>query len=208
MPAVWVSAKLGCWSVCLSLQSISVIDMLIRVQDLELRKQDFEEEIQPGTIDFGSEVSQVGVMKTQGRAELVREHHGGREYVDDIRLVGKLAGRVELNCARCLEPVSQDISWSFDLLYRPLSTDKGKDEVSITEAETEIGYYQDEGLELDDVLREQVLLAVPIKVVCRTECKGLCPQCGQNLNEGVCGCQENPANPRWNALKDLKSHLQ
>jgi len=184
------------------------MDMLIRVQDLELRRRDFDEHLQPGAIDFGSELRQAGVLDVHGRAELIREHRGGREYVSDIRLVGKLAGKVELSCARCLEPVRQAVDRSFDLIYRPLGVDRRKEEVSISEAETEIGYYEGEGLELEDVLREQVLLAVPIKVVCSAQCKGLCPRCGQNLNEGGCNCNDKPDNPRWDALRDLKSRLQ
>ncbi|MGA2989965.1 MAG: DUF177 domain-containing protein [Candidatus Korobacteraceae bacterium] len=182
--------------------------MLIRVQDLEIRRQEFHEQLPPGAIDFGAELRQLGVMKVDGRAELVREHRGSREYVRDIRLVGELAGRVELNCARCLEPVGQEVTRSFDLLYRPLGVDRGKEEVSISQAETEIGYYQGEGLELEEALREQVLLAVPLKAVCRAECKGLCPHCGQNLNEGGCGCHEKQEDVRWHALRDLKQHLQ
>ena len=187
----------------------AVVDiMLIRVQDLELRRKDFVEELQPGAIDFGPELQQFGILKAQGRAELIREHRGGREYVSDIRLVGGLAGRFEVSCARCLEPVPQEVSRSFDLLYRPLGVDRRKEEVSITEAETEIGYYEGEGLELEDVLREQVLLAVPLKTVCQVDCKGLCPRCGQNLNEGSCTCRSEQEDPRWYALRDLKSRLR
>jgi uncharacterized protein len=182
--------------------------MLIRVHDLEIRRQDLHEQLPPGAIDFGPELRQLGIMKVDGRAELVREHRGAREYVSDIRLIGELSGRMELSCARCLEPVGHEVSRSFDLLYRPLGADKGKEEVSISQAETEIGYYQGEGLELEDALREQVLLAVPIKAVCRTECKGLCPRCGQNLNEGSCDCQEKQEDLRWHALRGLKEHLQ
>ncbi len=63
----------------------------------------------------------------------------------------------------------------FDLIYRPLGVDRRADEVSISEAETEIGYYQGEGLLLEDALREQVLLATPVRALCREDCKGLCP---------------------------------
>jgi uncharacterized protein len=182
--------------------------MLIRVQDLELRRLELHEQLPPGAIDFGPELRQLGTMNVDGHAELVREHRGSREYVSDIRLVGELAGRVELSCARCLEPVGQDVKRSLDLLYRPLGVDRRKEEVSISQAETEIGYYEGAGLELEDALREQVLLAVPLKAVCRAECKGLCPQCGQNLNEGTCSCHEKQADPSWHALQDLKQHLQ
>lgn len=182
--------------------------MMIRVQDLEVRKLEFVQDFQPGEIDFGSELKQLGVLATEGRAELIREHHGGAASVDDIRLVGKLNGRFEVACARCLEPVEIQLSRSFDLLYRPLQSEKGSDEVAINEAETEIGYYAGEGMELEDSLREQVLLAVPIKTLCRYDCKGLCAVCGANRNQQLCQCDQRPADPRWAALGELKEKLQ
>jgi uncharacterized protein len=80
--------------------------------------------------------------------------------------------------------------------------------VAINEAETEIGYYSGDGMELEDSLREQVLLAVPIKTLCRYDCKGLCPTCGVNRNEQLCDCGQGKADVRWAALGDLKNKLQ
>jgi uncharacterized protein len=181
--------------------------MLIRVKDLEVRKIDFDEEFQPGDVELGPDIRQVEPLRTKGRAELIREHHGGQDIVEDIRLVGKLDGGFEVNCARCLEPVRQQVSCSFDLLYRPEEATKGSDEVSISESETEIGFYTGEGMELEDSLREQVLLAVPVKVICRPDCKGLCPHCGKNLNQESCGCSTKAEDPRWNALRELRDKL-
>jgi uncharacterized protein len=182
--------------------------MKIRIQDLEVRNLEFELQFQPGEIDFGSDVRQLGVLQADGRAELIREHHGGHHSIDDIRLVGKLNGRIEVSCARCLEPVEIPVSRSFDLLYRPLESTRGSDEVAIHEAETEIGFYSGEGMELEDSLREQVLLDVPIKALCRYDCKGLCSVCGANRNLQPCDCGQNKPDPRWSALGDLKSKLQ
>ena len=182
--------------------------MYIRISDLELRQAEYNEEFQPGAIDFGSELRQTGPLRVKGRAELVREHHGGRVVIPNIRLVGKFTIDFEVNCARCLETVPQHLEREFDLIYRPLGSDRRGEEVSISEAETEIGYYQGEGMELADSLREQVLLAAPVKVVCRDSCKGFCALCGKNLNEGACNCSQVMADPRWDALKDLKKGLQ
>ncbi len=182
--------------------------MYIRVADLELRPLEYDEELQPGAIDFGSDLRQIKPLHVKGRAELVKEHHGGRVVVLNIRLVGKFAVDYEVNCARCLETVPQHLERDFDLIYRPLGSDRRGEDVSISEAETEIGYYQGEGMELADSLREQVLLAAPVKVVCREGCKGICPQCGRNLNEGACDCAPAMADPRWDALRDLKKGLQ
>ncbi len=181
--------------------------MLIEIQELELHPVDFREEFTPGAIDLGEEVRQKRPLCSEGRADLVEEHHGKHKVVQDIRLKGKLETSLEVPCARCLEPVVQEVARDFDLLYRPLGTDAGHEELSVTDAEAEIGYYQGEGLLLEDVLREQVLLAVPLKTVCREECKGLCPHCGKNLNDGQCGCAEQVEDPRWAALKEIRGKL-
>jgi uncharacterized protein len=113
-----------------------------------------------------------------------------------------------LQCARCVEPGAQDVVREFELLYRPLGADAGRDELSVTDAEAEIGYYQGDGLLLEDVLREQVLLALPLKVTCREDCRGLCVHCGKNLNEEQCSCTTTIEDPRWTALREIRSKLE
>jgi uncharacterized protein len=181
--------------------------MLIRVQELELRDLELDEEFQPGTIDLGREVRQLWPLQLRGRAAVVREHEG-RTVVADIRLTGRLTGELEMSCARCLEAVEFRVARSFDLLYRPQVKERGAEEVAISEAETEIGFYTGEGLELEDVLREHILLEVPLKMLCREDCRGLCPQCGKDLNRESCGCAPPATDARWNALLGLKDKLQ
>lgn len=182
--------------------------MFLDIKDLEVRPREFEEELQPGVIDLGQDVRQRTPLKASGRAELVEEHHGKRQVIQDIRLRGRLSASLELQCARCLEPVGQNVDRKFELLYRPLGTDAGRDELSVTDAEAEIGYYQGQGIQLEDVLREQVLLALPLKAICRENCKGLCPHCGKNLNQEPCSCTVPAEDPRWEALKDIRDRLE
>jgi uncharacterized protein len=182
--------------------------MFISVRDLEQRDLNFREELAPETLNLGSDIRQAGPLRTGGRASLIEEHQAHKGVIQDIRLVGNVATRVELCCARCLEPVGRDVSRDFDLLYRPQGADAGREEISVTQAEAEIGYYRGEGLLLEEVLQEQILLAVPYRVVCREECLGLCPQCGQNLNQGKCQCAAPPPDERWTALRDLKDKLE
>src|SRR5207302_6095680 len=125
-----------------------------------------------------------------GPAVLFTEHHVKRLGNDDIRLKGKLATRQEASCARCLEPVEEEVAREFDLLYRPQGVDARAAELSVSDAEAEIGYYRGDGLELEDVLREQILLALPLRTLCSEQCKGLCPHCGKNLNVEQCSCAE------------------
>jgi DUF177 domain-containing protein len=182
--------------------------MFISLHELEQKEIDFREEFAPETIDLGPDMRQASPVRSQGRAELIEEHHGRKGVLQDIRVRGELAAWVEMTCARCLEPVRREVKRSFELLYRPLGSDAGREEISVTDAEAEIGYYQGEGILLEDVLREQILLAAPMKVVCREECKGLCPQCGQNLNQGECKCAAPVADLRWDALKELRDKLE
>jgi DUF177 domain-containing protein len=181
--------------------------MFIDIHELELHPIDFEEEIVPGVLDLGEDLRQVDALHTAGRAQLVEEQHGKHRIVKDIRIDGSLDTRVQLACARCLEPVVQDVSHKFDLLYRPQGTDAGREELSVTSAEAEVSYYQGEGLLLEDVLQEQVILALPLKAICRDDCQGLCPHCGKNLNVEQCGCTEPVEDPRWQALRDIRDKL-
>ena len=181
--------------------------MLIEIKDLEIHPVDFREEFSPDVIDLGEEVRQRSPLLSEGRADLVEEHHGKHKVVQDIRVKGKLETSLEVTCARCLDPVVHEVERSFDLLYRPLGTDSGHEELSVTDAEAEIGYYEGEGLLLEDTLREQVLLALPLKTVCREDCKGLCPHCGKNLNQEKCSCAVTQEEPRWAALKEIRGKL-
>jgi uncharacterized protein len=182
--------------------------MLIEIRELETHPVDFKEQIGPGVIDFIPDVRQTGDLRAAGRAQLVREQDGKHHVIDDIRVTGELATEVEMACARCLEPIVEKVARKFDLLYRPIGTDAGKEEMSVTTAEAEVGYYQGAGLLLEDVLREQVLLALPLKAICREDCRGLCPHCGSNLNQEQCSCAEPAEDPRWSALKDIRERLK
>jgi uncharacterized protein len=78
-----------------------------------------DETIAPGAIEYAPDIRQVGPLTVKGQAELIVEHRGPKEFVEDIRLRGTFAGRFEQLCARCLEPVEQDLEGTFDLIFRP-----------------------------------------------------------------------------------------
>jgi len=87
---------------------------------------------------------------------------------------------------------------------RPVKTIARNEEVQIDGAELEIGFYHGNGLLLEDVLKEQVLLDLPMKLLCRPDCQGLCPQCGQDRNVVNCGCPPDARQDRWAPLARLK----
>jgi uncharacterized protein len=182
--------------------------MEFKVSELEREPIDFDVEMAPGTVDFGEEAEQAGQLAAAGRAEVLHEHRGPRDIVADIRLRGSFAGRFQVPCARCVEPVEIPLGAEFDLIFRPAAADSEATERSITAPETEIGYYQKDSLSLADVLREQVLLSLPVRTLCKPDCKGLCPRCGENRNSQPCNCEEGPSDPRWEALAGLRGRIK
>jgi uncharacterized protein len=182
--------------------------MEFKISELEQEPIDFDLRFKAGAIDYGDEAQQSGPLQTSGRAEVLHEHRGPKEIVADIRLRGEYAGNFEVPCARCVEPVVIPLSSDFDLIFRPVGADAGPQERSISAGETEIGYYQKDSLLLEDVLREQVLLSLPVRTLCKPDCKGLCPRCGQNRNNQPCSCEEGQNDPRWEGLADLRSRIK
>ena len=177
--------------------------MLITPVQLAEESLSLNESLPEGAIDYTPDIRQIGPLALTGKAELIVEHRGPKEFVQDIRLRAHFKGNFELLCARCLEPVRIPLAGDFDLIYRPISVETEAGEHAITEDETEIGYYEKNGLLLEDAVREQVLLNLPGRALCREECKGLCPRCGANRNVTECGCVEEQPDPRWNALTGL-----
>jgi uncharacterized protein len=182
--------------------------MEFKVIDLEREPIVFDLELKPGAVDFGEEAEQISDLATAGEAEVIHEHRGPKEIVADIRLRGRFSGNFEVPCARCIEPVEIPLAGDFDLIFRPIGVDADAHERSITTSETEIGYYQGGSLLLEDVLREQVLLSLPVRTLCKPDCKGLCPRCGANRNTQPCSCEEGPNDPRWEGLTGLRSQIK
>ena len=121
-----------------------------------------------------------------------------------VRLAGSISAIVEFDCDRCLKPLSVAVDQSFDLLYiPPLGSEE---EHELGEDDLSIAFYQGDQIDVDDLVREQIELALPMARLCSDECRGLCPDCGANLNEAECACKLEQVDPRWAALKELKSN--
>ena len=97
--------------------------MLITTAQLADEPLLLKESIPAGTIDYAPDIQQVSPLTLDGRAELIVEHRGPKEFVEDIRLRAHFAGQFEMLCARCLDPVRQDLKGDFDLIFRPTGVD-------------------------------------------------------------------------------------
>jgi uncharacterized protein len=171
--------------------------MLLAVREMEIRPVRFDVEIAPGVIEFEEELRQVSPIVCKGEAAL------RSDMLAEIRVKGSLEVDMEALCDRCLEPAQYPIRTQFDLLYQP-NTPEFAPEEHVAKDEIEIGFYEGEGIVLEDIVLEQIVLALPMQKVCKPDCKGICPNCGQNRNQAACSCQAKPVDNRWAALESLK----
>ena len=148
------------------------------------------------------EVAQEGdAYRIVAPVRLEFEIHKDKER---FRFVGSTVTELELSCSRCLEPFRLPVHAEFDLRYLPASEMSQDEEREVEEEDLETSYYRDDQVDLNQLLREQFYLALPMKPLCDDACKGLCAQCGTNLNTGTCSCHAAWEDPRLAPLKQLR----
>ncbi|HET9793249.1 MAG TPA: DUF177 domain-containing protein [Thermoanaerobaculia bacterium] len=136
--------------------------------------------------------------------------------VDEEYLIdGELAWSGELTCSRCVSPYAFAEALPLHLRLRkrpaPAKPEKGRageeeEESEMDPGELDVVFYDEPILPFDEIAREQVLMALPMKPLCREDCRGLCPQCGKDWNVAECSC-ESPVDPRLEVLKNLKQEV-
>jgi len=117
----------------------------------------------------------------------------------EVVVRGTVQGELDQECRRCLKPLVGSFDNELTLVFASDGTDEDRDEGDVFVLDPVGG-----SLDLSDAVREEVFLAMNPYVVCEPECRGLCPRCGKNLNEGPCDCSEAEVDPRWEALRALK----
>jgi uncharacterized protein len=177
-------------------------EYFVDLKDLARDKVAIQGSFEPGAVDFSAEnLKQVAPLAWNATAERVGE---------EVRIAGSLQTTLETSCSRCLEPARCDVSKQFDLFFRQRDEfmfDED-DEIELTEKDTRTAFFSGTQLAIGDILREQVLLALPMKTLCRLDCKGLCPTCGTNLNVKSCTCPKEQFNPNMDALLEIKRRLE
>jgi DUF177 domain-containing protein len=121
-----------------------------------------------------------------------------------IHIKSRVETRVELLCARCLEPFFRGLNSEFNTVLKPRPNFPLAEERELSREDLESDFYEGEEINLTSFVQDQVLLTLPQKALCREECRGLCPRCGKNLNREVCQCPTALVDPRFQALKNLK----
>jgi uncharacterized protein len=157
----------------------------------------FERTYEPSEVEMADDAYGI-VAPVQLGFDLQKDH-------DKFRLAGNVRTELEVPCSRCLEPYRFPVDVTFDQRYLPQPEAAALEEREVAEEDLETSFYRDDQIDLNELMREQFYLALPMKPLCRDDCKGLCSQCGTNLNTGTCNCGPAWEDPRLAALKELKT---
>jgi uncharacterized protein len=160
----------------------------------------FARTFQPGEV--GDESDDYRVLMP---VDLALEIHKDKNR---FRLAGTVETDLELACSRCLEPYELHVHAPFDVRYLPASEASTEGEHEVEDEDLETSFYRNDQIDLNELMREQFYLALPMKPLCREQCRGLCAQCGTNLNTGTCDCAPVWEEPRLGALKGLGKSRQ
>ncbi|HKO97028.1 MAG TPA: DUF177 domain-containing protein [Pyrinomonadaceae bacterium] len=120
-----------------------------------------------------------------------------------VKVSGQVTARVEVECDRCLKPIEFPVDSRFEVEY--ISTDQyqAQQDTELTEEDLDLAIFDGEAIDIDALVAEEVLLAVPDHRLCHEDCKGICPTCGADRNLSECGCDKAEIDPRWAGLKKL-----
>jgi uncharacterized protein len=169
----------------------------IELENLTGAEQDFAHQYGANELEFVDErIRLIEPPEISGR---LSRHN--RQVV----LTGSIRARIEVDCDRCLQPVQLPVAADFHLKYAPASECQNTANVELEIEDMELSIFAGDVIDIDEIVREQILLAVPERVLCRADCQGICPVCGGDLNLKNCGCAAQEIDPRWAALKNLQS---
>lgn len=172
-----------------------MVAVRIELDSLEGTSGSFAHAYGSGELDFTDErVRLIDPPEISGRA--IRK---GREVLLD----GRLTTVAQVDCDRCLKSIDVPVRTEFSLQYVTAADYETMHAAALEESDLALSVFDGEAIDVDEIVREQVLLTVPTRSLCREDCKGFCPTCGADKNLKECGCQSGDSDPRWAGLKDL-----
>jgi uncharacterized protein len=170
--------------------------MLIELERLEDEGGRFSQVYQvEGSLLAGEEVRLTEPAEVRGRI---------RRHGNEVELRGKLDAKLEAPCDRCVKTVELPISLEFTERFVRAVNWAAEEQHELDEEDLNLAVFDGEGIELDDVVREEILLAVPATVLCHEGCRGLCSICGVDRNLNDCQCESSEIDSRWQKLKELQ----
>ncbi len=171
-------------------------DMLaLDVARLPERAESLDRTVQPSALPAEDDYRIIAPVVVEARASKDKAK---------VHIVGHATTTLELTCSRCLEGYPVPVDAKFDLMFLPAAEAPGADsETELAEEDINTAFYRDGVIDLGELLHEQFYLTLPMKPLCREDCKGLCPVCGANWNQTTCGCERRWEDPRLASLKAL-----
>jgi len=132
--------------------------------------------------------------------KLLAEIDAVAELDSSVIVSGRVEGKLELICSRCLKVFPYQLSFQFEEVFQQGTDPDEDDELEETRF---INYVEEDKVDLNPYVKENITLELPRFPLCDTHCRGLCPTCGCNRNTEACACNETTTDPRWSGLKDL-----
>ena len=169
--------------------------MRVELENLEGGKGEFAHVYQPDELNpIDERVNLIEPAAASGKVRVA----GNQVFVN-----GHINARVQVECDRCLQPVELPVNTDFALDYISGAEYESTAAAELTEADLSLSVFDGEAIDIDEIVKEQILLIVPARTLCREDCKGICPECGIDRNTGECSCVTDNTDPRWAALKNL-----
>ncbi len=174
--------------------------LVLHVSQIPLQGKEIDVPLEAGSLHV--EAEDAFTLLDGGR---IRGHVEKGED-DSVHVRGHVRAGLRVQCGRCLEPSDLAVDQELDLFLLPqhAEPEEQEEEIELSDREIVVGYYAGDRLDLGELLREQLLLDLPMKRLCREDCRGLCPSCGVNRNTSACQCRtEKESDPRLATLKTL-----
>lgn len=166
----------------------------------EISEEGLELELLPDPSLYG--ISDVAVVNPPGLSGWIRI---ARDR-SDLMVKGEVCAVIEIPCNRCLGPVVTSVGGEFFFRMVQRKGVPEKEEIELDEGELDVEFLEGDEVDIRRIIAEQIYLNVPMRVTCQSDCRGLCSTCGANLNNGDCGHGGEKTDPRWDALKKIKSN--
>ncbi len=179
------------------------MNLKIKVADIPAEGQKLVRELTQQEVNarLKSSASETLILVSPVRINVKLERTGQR-----VLAKGLISTKFRLTCSRCLNEFDQPIAESLFMVFSPLMQAEETTEENTGRMNEE--YYKGEEIDIWPVIKENLFLSIPIKPVCRDNCRGLCPKCGQNLNSGECGCSKAVGQPVLTNLKQIRYTLK
>ena len=169
---------------------------------MRLIVSDIPEKGQSHKFDLSLDINSTG-QKEIAHVEIKVSRSGGRIICD-----GRASMSTLLVCGRCLIEYSFDLNAVFNEVFLPAPGNVEEDEYELSVKASGSSYYSNNEIDLSGLIREQLMLALPMKPLCKDVCSGICSKCGKDLNNDLCGCKNGGIDPRWTPLRKLKKILK